>query len=77
VRLKSKSRVIIVGLILTISAIVFGLGLKEITSVKKEILVEKYNTSLDPFVAQSILIGILPIGSVFGALVAVKIMKKF
>ena len=56
----------------------FGYSLKEITSVPIAVLVVKYSiTSVDALTAQSILIGILPIGSVLGAIITKFLIKRF
>lgn len=55
-----------------------GYSMKEITSVPKETLVEKYHiTEMGAFEVQSLLIGILPVGSVVGVILSVNLIKKF
>ena len=76
-RLKSKGRKIAIGLIISLSAVMFGYSVKEITSVDIDTLVTEYNISFDKFIAQSILIGILPIASIFGAIITRVLLKKF
>jgi len=76
VRLKSKARKIIIGLIISMSALIFGYSIKEITSVPIETLVIVYNISLDKFVAQAILIGILPLTAIIGAVITRIFLKK-
>lgn len=55
----------------------FGYSLKEITSVPIDILVTEFSITMSPSSAQSILIGILPFGSVFGAILTKPLIKKF
>ncbi len=55
----------------------FGYSIKEITSVPIDNLVQYYGITLDKFVAQSILIGILPLASLLGAIITKIFMKKF
>ena len=55
----------------------FGYSLKEITSVPIAKLVKIYGITISPFSAQSILIGILPIGSLFGVVITKFLIKKF
>lgn len=67
-----------IGLIISISAIMLGYGIKEVTSVPKEVIVSKYNiTEMGPFSVQSLLIGVLPVGSVLGVVLSVNLIKKF
>lgn len=54
----------------------FGYSIKEITSVSIERLVVIYNINMDKFIAQSILIGILPFASIVGAIIMRGIIKK-
>ena len=76
VRLKSKAKRIFVGLIISLSAVMFGYSIKEITSVSIDRLVVIYNINMDKFIAQSILIGILPFASILGAIILRCIIKK-
>ncbi|MCB0368668.1 MAG: MFS transporter [Bdellovibrionales bacterium] len=55
----------------------FGYSIKEITSVAIEDLVLNYNITMDKFIAQSILIGILPLASIIGAIITRVLIKKF
>ena len=55
----------------------FGYSVKEITSVDIDVLVVEYNITFDKFIAQSILIGILPIASILGAVITRVLLKKF
>lgn len=68
-RLKSTLRKIFIGLIISLSAIIFGCSLKEITSVPITVIIQKYGITISNFAAQSILIGILPLGGIFGAVI--------
>ena len=56
-----------IGLIIALSAVMYGYSLKEITSVPIDTMVEKYEITINDFVAHSILIGILPVGAVVGS----------
>ena len=55
----------------------FGYSIKEITSVAIEDLVLNYNITMDKFIAQSILIGILPFASIIGAIILRVMIKRF
>ena len=66
-----------IGLIISLSAVMFGYSIKEITSVHLERLVEVYDITMDKFIAQSILIGILPLASIIGAIITRVLLKKF
>lgn len=60
---------VFVGLIISLSAVMFGYSIKEITSVPIKKMILEYSITIDSFAAQSILIGILPIGSILGAII--------
>jgi SP family galactose:H+ symporter-like MFS transporter len=78
VRIRQKCRKIIIGLIISLSALMFGYSLKEITSVPIKKIMEEYSiTSVEALTAQSILIGILPIGSILGAIITKFLIKRF
>jgi MFS family permease len=67
-----------IGLIITISALICGYALKDMTSVPIKKIVQEYKiTSLDPSTAQSILIGILPIGSILGSILTKYLIKRY
>jgi len=66
---------ILLGLIIALSAINLGYSMKEITSVPIDTLIQNYNITISSFSAQSILIGIMPIGAIVGVLITVQIMK--
>jgi predicted MFS family arabinose efflux permease len=57
--------------------LIFGYGLKEITSVTIAQIVKEYNISISKSSAQSILIGIMPLGCIFGAILTKFLMQKF
>ena len=76
-RLKSKGRKIVIGLIISLSALMFGYSIKEITSVDIEVLVVVYSISMDKFIAQAILIAILPLASILGAIITRALLKRF
>jgi MFS family permease len=60
---------IAIGLIISLSALINGYGIKEITSVPIATITEKYAIDMDSAAAQSILIGILPIGAILGVFI--------
>jgi MFS family permease len=64
-------------LIISLSAINYGISLKEITSVPIAELVKHYSIPIDKFAAQSILIGILPFGAIFGVLVTKALITRY
>jgi formate-dependent nitrite reductase membrane component NrfD len=74
--LKNKLRKILVGLILSLSAVIYGYSLKEITSVPIKTIMSMYSVTLDKFTTQSILIGILPVGSLIGAIITHFMLQK-
>ena len=51
--------------------------MKAITSVPIATIVQNYNVTISSSVALSILIAVLPFGSVFGVLISVQLMKRF
>jgi MFS family permease len=55
----------------------FGYSIKEITSVKIDVLVSVYGITMDKFIAQSILIGILPIAAIIGSVITRVLIRKF
>lgn len=75
-RLKNRARKILVGLILSLSAVIYGYSLKEITSVPIAVLMTNYSITLNKFATQSILIGILPLGSLVGAVITHFMLQK-
>ena len=62
-------RIIAIGLIISLSALINGYGIKEITSVPIDTLIREYGITLEKSAAQSILIGILPIGAILGVFI--------
>jgi MFS family permease len=64
------------GFILSLSAVIYGYSLKEITSVPISALVSRYSISMNSSAAQSILIGILPLGSLFGDFITHFMLRK-
>ena len=66
-----------IGLIISLSAVMFGYSIKEITSVKIDTLVSIYSITIDKFIAQSILIGILPLAAIIGAIITRSFIKQF
>ena len=75
--MKSKARKIIIGLIISLSAVMFGYSIKEITSIPIDDLVRIYGITIDKFIAQSMLIGILPISAILGAVITRVLIKHF
>lgn len=75
--MKSVTRKIIIGLIISLSAINYGISLKEITAIPPAELVIKYNIPIDKFSAQSILIGVLPLGAIFGVLITKVLISRY
>lgn len=55
----------------------FGYSLKEITSIPIEILVEEYHITIAKSAAQSILIGVLPIGAILGVVITKFLITKY
>lgn len=68
---------IAIGLIISISALIFGYGLKEVTSVPIAILMHEYQIPIAKSAAQSILIGILPIGCIFGTIITKWLIARY
>lgn len=76
-RLKSRGRKIAIGLIISLSAVMFGYSIKEITSVDIETIVIEYSIGMDKFIAQSILIAVLPLMAILGAVITRVLIKRF
>lgn len=55
----------------------FGYSLKEITSIPIDILVEEYHITIAKSTAQSILIGVLPIGAILGVVITKFLITKY
>lgn len=55
----------------------FGYSLKEITSIPIETLLVEYNISIAKSAAQSILIGVLPIGAILGVIVTKFLISQY
>ena len=55
----------------------FGYSLKEITSVPIETIIEEYSITIGKFAAQSILIGILPLGAILGVIVTKFLITRY
>lgn len=62
---------------MSLSAISYGISLKEITAVPMSELVINYSIPIDKFSAQSILIGVLPFGAVFGVLITRVLLTRY
>lgn len=58
----------LMGFVVSLSAVMFGYGLTEISTIPIHILIEKYDIPIKPSVAQALLIGIMPFGGIFGAI---------
>jgi predicted MFS family arabinose efflux permease len=65
------------GIIISISAVIFGYGLTEISTIPIGTLAEIYGITFSHSVAQSILIGIMPVGGIFGAAINQFFIKHF
>jgi predicted MFS family arabinose efflux permease len=77
VRLKSTLREIVVGFIISLSAVMFGYSLKEITSVPIATILQEYSITVSKFAAQSILIGILPFGAILGVVITKLLITRY
>lgn len=71
-----KWRVLSIGLSVSLSAIMFGYSLKEITSIPVDTISANYGISLDPNLLQGLLIAIMPFGGLFGSLIAKSFLKS-
>lgn len=69
-RVKDRSRIIVIGLVTSLSAIMFGYSLKEITSIPSDTIVTNYEIHMNANLLQGLLIAIMPFGALFGSLVA-------
>lgn len=58
------------GLVISLSALMYGYSMKEITSVPIEEIAKHYNFSMNHMILQGLLIGIMPFGAIFGSIVA-------
>jgi MFS family permease len=77
VRLKSIPREIVIGFIISLSAVMFGYSLKEITSVPISLIIKEYDITVGKFAAQSILIGILPFGAILGVVITKFLITRY
>lgn len=68
--MKDRTRVIAIGLVASLSAIMFGYSLKEITSISSDTIATNYEVHMNPNLLQGILIAIMPFGALFGSLTA-------
>jgi SP family galactose:H+ symporter-like MFS transporter len=68
-------RVLSIALAASLSAIMFGYSLKEITSVPIDTISSNYGISLDRNLLQGLLIAIMPFGGLFGSLIAKSFLK--
>jgi MFS family permease len=66
-----------IGLIISLSAFMFGYCIMEITVIPISEIAVYYNITINQDVALSILIGILPLTAILGAISANLMMKKF
>lgn len=69
-RVKDRARIIAIGLAASLSAIMFGYSLKEITSIPSDTIVANYEVRMNANLLQGLLIAIMPFGALFGSLVA-------
>lgn len=77
VRVKSEARKIAIGLIITLSAVMFGYSIKEITSVPTTELIQLYNIDLSSDNTLAILNAVLPLAAIIGAVITKVLIKKF
>lgn len=75
--MKSTLREILIGLIISLSALMFGYSLKEITSVPITLIIKEYEITVSKFAAQSILIGILPLGAILGVVITKFLITRY
>jgi hypothetical protein len=68
---------VFMGLIISLSAIMYGYGLKSITSIPIARIALEYGIGFDLFMAQGILIGIMPFGAMFGSLFTKLLIKNY
>jgi SP family galactose:H+ symporter-like MFS transporter len=67
---KDRPRIIFIALCASLSAIMFGYSLKEITSINVETIIVNYGISIDKHLLQGMLIAVMPFGGLFGSLLA-------
>jgi predicted MFS family arabinose efflux permease len=67
-RYKSGLEMTLMGFVISMCAIMFGYGLTEISTIPIQTLVDKYHIPMAPSLAQGLLIGIMPFGGIFGAI---------
>lgn len=58
----------LMAIVVSLSAMMFGYGLTEISTISMTILIDKYDIRIKPSLAQGLLIGIMPFGGIFGAI---------
>lgn len=68
--LRNKWRIISIALSASLSAIMFGYSLKEITSIPVNTIATNYGIAMNPHLLQGLLIAIMPFGGLFGSLLA-------
>ncbi|CAM6004647.1 unnamed protein product [Sphagnum balticum] len=69
---------VLVGLSISLSAVMFGYSLKEITSVPIATIVKEYDiTTVSSSLASSILIGVLPLAAIFGAIITRLLIRSY
>jgi len=62
--------VIAIALSVSLSAVMFGYSLKEITSIPIQVIIDNYEIEVDENLLQGLLIAIMPFGGLFGSLAA-------
>ena len=73
---KSRARIIAISLCASLSAIMFGYSLKEITSIPIDSIIANYGADMDPHLLQGLLIAIMPLGGLFGSLLAKSLLTS-
>lgn len=64
-----------IALAASLSAIMFGYSLKEITSIPLDTIVTNYDINMDRNLLQGLLIAIMPFGGLFGSLLAKSFLR--
>jgi predicted MFS family arabinose efflux permease len=73
---KSRWRVLSIALAASLSAIMFGYSLKEITSIPLDTIVANYGIIMNRNLLQGLLIAIMPFGGLFGSLLAKSCLRQ-
>lgn len=65
----------LMGFVISMSAIMFGFGLTEISTIPIKVLTKEYHITFSKSVAQGLLIGIMPFGGIFGAILFTPLLQ--